>query len=813
MSTQIYVSNSEELVLALANASGGETIVLNPGDYGRFYLKGVEFSETVTITSATEDLAVFGKIELRNVSNLSFDSVEVNFVRNDTEASYVNAIQVYSSSNISVSNSDIHSVVDDTFDNDGELFHARDSSGITLHNNDFHDAVTAASFSRALDVTITDNVFHDIRSDGVKFAQASDVVIKGNHFSDFYPAAYDHSDAIQFYTSGTQESSKNIVIQDNVIMQGDGLFFQSIFVTSADEHLPYHNVNISNNLIYNGSAHGITVSNTIDLTVDQNTVLTYPGSSMEPAIIVSSSSGEVIVTNNLANDILDNGNVITAYSSNVLVQNDDPHADNYYGDIFVDPFAGAKASAESFVLKQPVENLVSQTADSTVEEVTPVAAEEEVTPVTAEANEPIVTGGDEINALALDMEYVDLTEGPVNLGRPEGLFNTEDFYLSFDFLAHDESRQALYWSHSSITIELYNGNIEATVDTDTGESILLKITDPDVFDGNFHSLALSYDQATGQLQLILDDKISTVATDVTGSIEAPSSWDVIVGGYPWGRELNGEIRNLEFWRESEPQTDVEEVVSVSNTSTEADNVVLEDLALEEQEATEAASQTIDFSNVETTLDTLDESAFVGSARHEDDTLVFDGNGYVKIGASDANKTFEDFTVSLDLQSEYLENGGRLLWAQGRFGIQVRGDDLIVKVFTSDGRFNLRVKDGAETLSDGNWHRLGVTYDSEQGVLTTYIDGDVWGSRSGISGDIGIQKDWPITIGGTTRGREIEGKIENVTLLSVSNEDILQVSKNGQKQDSSVDIYNLSEEYDPDDYWDTPSSTEDVIVHI
>ncbi|MHC0055483.1 right-handed parallel beta-helix repeat-containing protein, partial [Actibacterium sp. D379-3] len=81
MSEVIHVSNSEELVEALDNATGGETLLLEGGDYGALKLNeytGVDlsFPDTVTIASADpSDPAVFSSVYIRGATNLTFDGI------------------------------------------------------------------------------------------------------------------------------------------------------------------------------------------------------------------------------------------------------------------------------------------------------------------------------------------------------------------------------------------------------------------------------------------------------------------------------------------------------------------------------------------------------------------------------------------------------------------------------------------------------------------------------------------------------------------------------------------------------------------
>ncbi|NIR60033.1 MAG: hypothetical protein GWO02_11170, partial [Gammaproteobacteria bacterium] len=71
------VSNARELAAALANANGGDSIVLRAGQYGALDLKGVSFAGNVAITSETPRGAQFSSITLADVDHITFNGVAV----------------------------------------------------------------------------------------------------------------------------------------------------------------------------------------------------------------------------------------------------------------------------------------------------------------------------------------------------------------------------------------------------------------------------------------------------------------------------------------------------------------------------------------------------------------------------------------------------------------------------------------------------------------------------------------------------------------------------------------------------------------
>jgi len=270
----VFVANTEQLVSALSTVSGGDTILLAPGDYGTISVKYKNYSSPVTIASADpSNQATFSALKLYGVSGLNFSSIEVDFVRGDLGHS-APAISVQKSSHVSFDGMYVHGTLDGDAANDGYGITVTGSSHISVTNSEFEQLYRGAVFNKSTDLTLSGNSFHHLRSDGSDFAQVQRVVIDGNQYRDIFPVGADHPDAIQFFTNGTTAASTDIRITNNVIIQGDGGGMQGIFLRDETDVLPYQNVYIGNNFVYIPSYHnGISVlgGNTVEI-VD-NTVL------------------------------------------------------------------------------------------------------------------------------------------------------------------------------------------------------------------------------------------------------------------------------------------------------------------------------------------------------------------------------------------------------------------------------------------------------------------------------------------------------------------------------------------------------------
>ena len=131
-------------------------------------------------------------------------------------------------------------------------------------------------------ITVQSNDVHDIRMDGMNFAQVESVLIADNHIYDFRRSldSKDHADMIRFWTNGMTAPSRDIVIRDNILNSGQGAYTQSIFMRNdlvdrglAGREMFNDGVTIVDDVIINAHLHGITVGETDGLRIQNNTVV------------------------------------------------------------------------------------------------------------------------------------------------------------------------------------------------------------------------------------------------------------------------------------------------------------------------------------------------------------------------------------------------------------------------------------------------------------------------------------------------------------------------------------------------------------
>ncbi len=273
MATKV-INSSEELTAALKKAKGGEHFALSSGTYS-LTLSNMSYSAPVTITSANgSNPANITWLKLTNVSNMTFEGLEIGrALAAGQPLDGSSMAKIAGSSNLTFNRVHVRGSLDDNSLNDGTGLIIGSSKNITITNSEFQQLYRAATFGGVENVNFVGNKVNDVRSDGINFVSAKNVNIENNFFTDFGRMKADHPDAIQFWTTNAKTASTDIVIRNNVILQGNGTGMQGIFMRDEQGHLPFERVLIENNLVYERNMpNGITVIGGKDITVRNNTV-------------------------------------------------------------------------------------------------------------------------------------------------------------------------------------------------------------------------------------------------------------------------------------------------------------------------------------------------------------------------------------------------------------------------------------------------------------------------------------------------------------------------------------------------------------
>lgn len=268
----VTVNSAASLVAALKVAQPGDTILLETGYYTNFNIDKLSFTTPVTITSKDPNApAVIGKMGVLYSKGITFTNLEFS----TAGITDVNAVRVSASENITFSKVNVHGSLDGNPNNDLGAIAIRDSRGVKILDSEFHELKTAITHMNSTGLLFEGNYIHNIGADGIIGSGSSQVTIKGNYFTDFFPLVGYHPDAIQFHTANVTTSPQDIWIEGNVITRGSGLQVQGIFLGNETANLPYVNVTIKDNFLAGTLWHGIAVNAGTNILVEGNTVLSF----------------------------------------------------------------------------------------------------------------------------------------------------------------------------------------------------------------------------------------------------------------------------------------------------------------------------------------------------------------------------------------------------------------------------------------------------------------------------------------------------------------------------------------------------------
>ncbi len=312
----VSVASTTELASALATANGGDAIALQPGVYSGLALKQLDFPSGVTITSADpSNKAVLTNFAATGVKGLTFSDIE--FLADRTSGNW--AFQFLKSDRITFERVFVHGSLDGDSGNDAGALLFQQSTNIMVIGSEFTQLRAAIGHLDGQGLSVAENHIHHVMKAGVIVAGVSDVSISRNTISDIEPIKGEHPDAIQFFTTNTKAAAKDIVVEENVILRGDGGATQGIFFRDQVGTLPYENVTISKNLIIGTGPGGIYVVGAKDLKILDNNLVSTPGNAgrtnlrVENAENVETRNNEAVsIFHEKVTGLLQSGNEISA---------------------------------------------------------------------------------------------------------------------------------------------------------------------------------------------------------------------------------------------------------------------------------------------------------------------------------------------------------------------------------------------------------------------------------------------------------------------------------------------------------------------
>ena len=378
MTQTLIVSSEAELVdayEALSNLQGGGEIHLTHAFEGQtINLNGANAgTQPVTIRSADPDDPVsISRISTNDVDNMRISDLKVSSDGIDRDE-WRDDLSVVNSRNIELENIEFTSIATEWYDPDDPdavlaetLGTIRDSSGVSFSNNTVSGYYQGLSVLETTDIEIRGNDISHMQGDGIRMGGVENITVADNYMHDFFGAvhSFNHNDMIQVWSTNTTIVSNNITISGNILDAGDGAAAQAIFFNNealfahGDTDHVYTNINITDNLIYNGHYHGITVGGADGVTIDGNTVLWNSdavqishsgeeGVSTIPGIDLFQVTGAT-VTNNIAGRYEIDG---AQTGGNELIDYIRPNNPDYVGNHFVNTAQGGDVVLDDLRLR------------------------------------------------------------------------------------------------------------------------------------------------------------------------------------------------------------------------------------------------------------------------------------------------------------------------------------------------------------------------------------------------------------------------------------------------------------------------------
>lgn len=289
----VTVSNSDALWNAVKAAAPGDVVLVASGSYPVIKLDHfVKAEPGVTIKPKAGAKAVLAGVAMDGSQGLHLSGFEVAI--SDAKLQY--GITIYGSERIRLDRLTVHRADGAKGEQGGVGAFIRKSSDVAVTSSEFYNLGVGVSFLDDSKVAVTHSRFHDLQTDGVDFAGVVDSAADGNSFTDFYPKAGDHPDAIQFWSTKETPAGKNAIVTNNVIRRGRGgpVPMQGIFAENQE------NMTIRGNGLLCTMYNGISVSGTARALIEDNFV--QGCTDMGTRIIARGGSSDIMVQNNQVSD-------------------------------------------------------------------------------------------------------------------------------------------------------------------------------------------------------------------------------------------------------------------------------------------------------------------------------------------------------------------------------------------------------------------------------------------------------------------------------------------------------------------------------
>ena len=306
----VTVSTAAQLLSAAKAAKAGDTILLAPVNFGDVSLPNVNPAGAITIKSANPgNDAVFRTLSIFNSSNIIIEDIDISrpLAPGASQTSY--AVNVGRASNITFIGIDVSGSMNNDARDDG-LGMSLSGSRISVLDSTFTQLRMAVAASGE-DFLFAGNTMTQVR-EGMQMRAMTRALVQGNYAADFQ-ADYDkkeHPDVFQLHSGGGAKASTDIIYRDNIMLPGangpvGGIFIQSeAYKASGKSEDRHENIVIENNYYEGNYTHAITVGNTDNIAIKNNTILAGINVGRIPGININDSN-TVLIEKNITPAILE----------------------------------------------------------------------------------------------------------------------------------------------------------------------------------------------------------------------------------------------------------------------------------------------------------------------------------------------------------------------------------------------------------------------------------------------------------------------------------------------------------------------------
>ena len=170
---------------------------------------------------------------------------------------------------------------------------------MSLHHPASYLPLRAAVIVRGEDFLFAGNTVTEVR-EGVSISSLSRGIFERNYMADWQAnyAAGEHPDMFQVHSGGTAAASSDLIFRNNVMLPGanpvGGIFIGSEAVGRGERH---ENILIENNYYEGAYRHAISVGNSDDVIIRNNSVLMGKHTGLVPAINLTDIHGGLVERN------------------------------------------------------------------------------------------------------------------------------------------------------------------------------------------------------------------------------------------------------------------------------------------------------------------------------------------------------------------------------------------------------------------------------------------------------------------------------------------------------------------------------------